>query len=485
MQITKFQLLCFSLVVLAIPVDAREISLDEALQHALNNTARGNMIRGLEQVAAQNYAAKRINFYLPEVSINGSLPSYDYRQRYDFFGSEKGLYTRRDFGLRSFIELKQSLLTGGQLTVQANLARENNRYPTGSISSGLLAYDEARKGFFDFSFVQPLLKPSEGKNDLNNKRDDMEIARADRYASEAALKKEVVEAYVGVLELSLNTELSEAKLRAASKKLGIDSIKFADGVISEEALVTSTSSKLDAELAQFETSTQLEQRQRDLSILLDAEVTEQVVAHEPIPLPPLSDDQEARYLRNWEVALPIIKARHEYEKSKRAADYAAAGHGLTGDLTATYSLGKEHIKTDFNTSTFEDDINTSGYAVSLNFRLPVFDGGAGSAAVKSARYQADQARLEFQRVQKMERAAITNLLNQIKVGHRRLEILRKQIALAENRLAIAKTRFDDGQVSEISYLDSKIFHLQARDSYLKELKKYLQNKIDLESKFSS
>jgi len=51
-------------------------------------------------------------------------------------------------------------------------------------------------------------------------------------------------------------------------------------------------------------------------------------------------------------------------------------------------------------------------------------------------------------------------------------------------LDIAKFRLDDGQISRLTHLESKIDYLEARNKYLEELKNYLLDKIALEGKYS-
>jgi hypothetical protein len=66
----------FLTLVFAGQVRAVEMTLDDALDIALNRTPRGGIIKGNMEVAEQQYDAKKINFYLPKISINGSIPSY-------------------------------------------------------------------------------------------------------------------------------------------------------------------------------------------------------------------------------------------------------------------------------------------------------------------------------------------------------------------------------------------------------------------------
>ncbi len=460
---------------------ASALTLDEAIDIGLNHTSRGGMINGNLDVAEQNYFARRINFYLPEISIKGSVPSYSVDESYRFFGGSnvKKLFETSDLGFNSFIELNQSLLTGGDVRVTANLLAQKDRYPNTQLDDGSFINERTRQGFFTFSYTQPLLKPSDAKHELNNTKDDFEIAKLTRIEDETALKKEIIEAYLGVLQLSVKKDMSEAGYESARLQTNIDSLKMEDEILSEEDYLGAVSTSLDAELDKFEIETQMEEIKRQLAILLDKDVAPEQEMTEPVVEGHIDDARKSLLLNSWEKSLPARKAELQYKKAQREADYRAAGHGLTGDLTANYSSGNGYIKTDFG----HENIDTKGWGVALNFSLPLWDGGSSGAAVQAANLQAEQAKLEFERTRQDAKAEIVNLINTLDVSYRRLDIMKKQIDLARNRLDIAQTRFDDGRISQIEFLDAKKAYLETKVNYLEELKTYLLNRADLDGKY--
>jgi outer membrane protein TolC len=474
---------------------ARELTLDQALDIALKQTMRGEMIEGNLEVAEQLYSARRINMYLPEISINGSLPSYRKAQAFQPYRNplDRQPFKTRNLDFSSFIELKQTLFTGGALTATADLVSEDKRYPDTRYEplSGLFVDQYSKQGSFSFSLQQPLFRPSSVRNELNNRKDDLEIARVTRLQQAAALKKEITEAYLGVIQETLKAQMATEKLEKARLQEGIDSAKLSDGVLSEEDFLLSSSNKLDAELESRAAETQLGETKRELATLLDLDVTEPLELTEPEATAHLDPATAQALIAQWESATPITKAAHEYAKAKREADYAAAGHGLTGDLETSYAFGSQKINTDRFLDTngvggsIEENVSTDSWTVALQFKLPLWDGGAGSAAVRASRYQAEQANYEFTRAQRSARATIVNLVNKLDVSYQRLDIIRKQIGLAEERLEIAKGRFNDGRISQLTLLESEIFLRETKDRYLEELKQYLLNRIELESQYIS
>jgi len=462
------------------------MTLDEAMAAALEKTARGRIIRGQAEVAVQQYQAKSINFKVPEVSINGSVPAFDVDESYRFFGgaNTKQLYSTRDVSFNSFIELKQSLITGGVLTGTANLNADDSRYPDTRVIGGENFVNEAlRRGFFDFRLDQPLFRPSDGKKLLHDLQDDRDIAEATQRQREGALRREVTTAYMGVLRFLVKQELANDRLQMARAQVRVDSLKLQDGIISEEIWLQSEAKSLDAELAREDAEVDAREQERQLSALLDLESSDTVQPSEPQPPPHFEDATEQRLVAEWERTVAVRQADRGYRKAQRQANFAAASHRISGDLQAHYAFGRGNVETTFFNEEIDDDIDTQGWGLLLRVRIPVWDGGAGRAAVKAARFQSEQARLEYEQQVKNARAEIVNQLNDLDVSYRRLDIIRRQIELAANRQSIAESRFKDGQISEIKFLESRIFHREQRDRYLEELDRYLGLRIELEHRF--
>lgn len=458
---------------------SRELTLNSALEFATAKSERSKIINGDLEVAQQEYNAERINFILPEISINGSVPAYNVTESFRFFGGAdtKSLTRTTDLNFASDITLAQSLITGGNLTVKANLLRAKSEYPL----SGVDVDEDTRQGIFDFTFEQPLLKPSSAKNDLRQKKTALQIAQYSHETELADLKREIVEAYFGLLQMDIHLKMAADQLTSARDAARIDSIKFSDAVISEEDYLETASKLLDAELNQFDIENQRKEKARELALLLDLDVNEELTLLPP-PVPEnLTDQEKKAMLGSWEQTIPLLKASAEYDNAKRAADFAAGSHGLTGTLQADYRLGRGNVDV---TGYPQQDNNTNSWGLSLNFSLPLWDGGSSAASVKAAQISAEKSRIEYERAEKSARAQLIDLINRIDVSHRKLNILRKQIDLTSDREKIAKFRFDDGQISIIDYVVVKVEWLQAQNDYYEELKNYLVDKIDLDGKFT-
>lgn len=465
-------------------VRAVEVNLRDALSIAVEKSTRGSLIKENVEVSRQLYNADKIRFYVPDISINGRLPVYNVSERFGYlYGlTEKRLNRTTDLNFDADITLKQSLITGGELSVISNLYNRESDYPQVDRLNGTIytANQTDQLGQFDFSLTQPLLKPSEPKYNLKNKKDDLEIAEMQSTEDITSLKIEVVEAYFGVLQTSVQYEINAYQAESATLQAEIDSMKFLEEILSEEDYLTSTSSRLDAELNKYDKENERIEQNRELTLLLDYEPgTEITTAVPPIP-EHLSEFDRNRYINNWEYSVPVRKAEIEFQKADRQADFRASSHGLTGTLEASYSLARGDITVDSITNTN----NTDSWGLSLNVTLPLWDGGKTGAEIKAARLTAKQSKIELERTKKTTKAELVNLVNKLDISNQKLSVLQKQIELADNKLAIAKYRYEDGQISRLEFLESQVYYLEAQDKFLEELKMYYTTKLELEGKYS-
>ena len=278
--------------------------------------------------------------------------------------------------------------------------------------------------------------------------------------------------------------MSADNFRLARLKAEIDSVKLMDGVISEEDWLESSSQRLDAELMKFDNDNAALEQWRSLVTLLDLPTSEGVNPVIPEITDHPTDSRMHSFVDRWEDCVTIRRAWHEYRKAERQAEYTASSYGLSGVITASYGLERGTVEDDRSLVTQSRDLNTDSWGIKLDLSYPLWDGGAASASVKAARLSAEKSRLEHEKAEKAAHAEIENLVNRISVGYRKSGLLAKQVELSRSKLEIAKYRWDDGQISELTYLENTVSYLEARDKYLEELKDYYLARADLDGKFA-
>lgn len=460
-------------------ISAQELTFKDALDIAINRSSRGKIIRGNLEVAEKNYSAKRVGFWVPEISIKGSIPAYASNESFTYLpGTDEKVFGKRTtVDWDSYINLDQNLISGGKLTFQAYLRSNDWEYP----QKGVIITEERRLGSFNLTLDQPILKPSDPKNELNNKKDDLEIAKITKQEEVATLKEEITEAYFGVLQMNLHKQITSEKFESAKLQTGIDSVKYIEEVISEEDWLISSSARLDAELEQYDIENSLTTKMRDLALILDLDNCDNLILSPPQSYNELTPEEINKLLSSADISSTVKKAKHEYKKSQRSAKYEALAKGLTGTLTANYSKESGRVQT---TVQGKEDLDLDTWGIKLEFNYPIWDGGASGATVQAAQLQAEQSRIEYEKAMKSSHSEIESLINSINISAKKLKVLNLQIDLAENRRNIAEYRFKDGQISKITFLETSIEYLNAQNNYLEEFKNYLIDTFKLESKFS-
>ena len=144
---TAFITVVATLLFFPVLVKSEKISLEQALARAVRKTARGAIIDGNLEVSQQKYFAEKINYYLPEISINGSVPSYKVTNEYSRLpaSEEKANREVKRLSFNSDITLTQNLITGGNLSFTTVLTNSDNRE---SLLSGV-EDDKWKFGTFD------------------------------------------------------------------------------------------------------------------------------------------------------------------------------------------------------------------------------------------------------------------------------------------------------------------------------------------------
>jgi outer membrane protein TolC len=463
------------------PAQARDLTLDQALEMATRHSDRARVIEGDLRVAERRYSAQHIGFLVPEISINAQLPTYQEDESYRLYGGldQKTTVKTTDLNLRSNIQLKQHLITGGEVTARANLWQNKSDYPRWQDLNDVIN-QRSRQGIYELEVTQPLLKPSEAKNTLADLGDDLEIAKLTRRKETAAMRVEVAEAYFGLLKADAQMRTARDRLQAATLQAQVDSMKLADRILSEEDWLKSVSDRLEAQLGVFDVQNERSERSRDLAEILDLGPDEELSVSAPQPPDPLAEEKKRQLLARWDQSTDILAAELEYGKVKRAAHYEAASHGISGDLTAGYTLGRGTVTT---TGETDDEIKTNSWQLSVNLTYPLWDGGASKAAVQAARIREERSRLELESAQRSARAEIVDIFNRLEVSGQKLDLLRKQVGFAEDRLEIARQRRENGEISDIEFLDRRIERSEAEETYLEELRSYTSIRLDLEARW--
>ena len=493
----KTACLIFLLCVRSSMAQAETMTITTTLDRLLNETARGRILTGQRQVAQDKFSAQRIGYYLPEISFNTTLPSYRQSQQYEnYYGfAQPILFKRSDISSYGNLQLKQKIITGGDLIFQAGYDLRDNEYPTSVMRAVPVegfpdsvtferdiatATDRRRLGNFSLQFSQPLFRSSDSRSAYLDARENLSEADIQWLASRTDLKREGITAYFDLLSAGTDLQIAESQSHLAEYTARWDSVKYVDSVITEVTWVESKSNRLEKKLSLFDAQATYEEKRNTFNHLLDYPTGSQISLDTP-EIPALPDQQKMQgLLAESDKSTECELARIKMDRAERDLDKTRSSSGLNGTLNASYSIGRGNVKQSQPEFEYTDKINTDDWRVSIDFTYPIWDGGASGANVHSMELAYESSRLEYLAAQRNAENKMTILLKRLEINYSKLSLLAQELELADKKLRDAEKRFGEGMISDAALLENRTFFFEARKKQLATLKDYYLDLAELE-----
>jgi outer membrane protein len=258
---------------------------------------------------------------------------------------------------------------------------------------------------------------------------------------------QVVNIYFELLQMQEEIKLNQELLTLSKQREQelTQRVKIGQSRMSE--LIAAKSQTLNAQIKLNESQNNNLKLKNNLLTLLGNTTN----AITPIPPSSLETIQQSKLDYNKHPA--FLAASYIYEASQEGIDVLQADHSPTLDVRGNYYLDQQ--------GTF----NQREWDVSVNLVLPIYSGGKTSAAVKTAKTQAQQAYLEREKI-KLE---IKNQIEQIfydyqnaSTNHKTLE---KAVALSFQNYQLIK---DEYKLSLVTNLEV----ISALNQYIEEKRNY-------------
>jgi outer membrane protein TolC len=179
------------------------------------------------------------------------------------------------------------------------------------------------------------------------------------------------------------------------------------------------------------------------SVSLSSEFKYEVVIVDPEKAVQLAF-QNRLEIREQEIQIELNKLNIKQQKS--------AGM-IKSDLTAYYE--KIGISGQNSSSSFSSSVNKSyadflnrpqNFGIGLNISIPILDFGENKAQVKAAQARLKQNEIRKEEVQRGIEREVRNLVAELNSSLSRLQLLEKNVKVAEKSFEITRQRFSDGDI---------------------------------------
>lgn len=467
----------FSSTILSQP-QIHHLNLDSAISIAKNQSYNMRMLK--ERMKQSDLQLKSIlRSFLPSVSLNADLPQYTETLKDNQDSTGIHYFPVKQSKLAGEVRLSQVLPTDGKLFIRSggtNMRDLFYKNKTMNLTTGI-SFEQPIEALYVYNEMRASYKQAKLQYELAAKQFKRE---------ELELIYNISEAFYSVVAAGKRKDIAEQNLRRQEETYKTAKSKFEAGLIREvEAL------QIEVDLGEAVNSYDLQTTNyaRQLNLLkqeMGIPLTDSIVTeHQVNYIPLLIDAQKA--VDNGLKNRPEIREREiQINLSEIQIKRQKAQNTISGSISAyvdligndTYSLNYNDFKAiDHTYNSMISRRSNKGLALTL--KVPILDWGSNRALVRlqQSRLRQNRIMLDYQTVQ-IENE-IKNMVNTISSNLRRLQLLEKNVKLAEKSYNISYMRFNNGDIDAEALGLDRLRYNNAQQSYLEAYISYKLGLLDL------
>ena len=446
------------------------IELAKEKSYTMRNLKEDLKIAEYNLKAATSSLKTHIDFSLTMPEFNQTVRTWDDTHGVSFYSVK-----RLDYG--GIITINQPLITNGNIYWETSL----NSYDD--------FYNQDRSATFNTRLR--LRQPIDALYGYNAVRSSLKSARLDYERSSKSLRREelnleyrVSSSYYNLLSLQRSTEIARLDYERQTEANEIAQNKFASGLIREvDAL------QMEVDLAEAQNSYEMALINQSSALgsfkeLLGIELSDDVVLCDELLYSVVVVDADKAVeqalknrteLRERDIAIEQQAMSIRQRKAEGMvrgyldAYVQKTGTGMGDMESTTYGNTLHHSAADF----VDRPVN---YGVGITLSVPLLDWGENRARVRASEARQRQNYLAKEELERSIETEVRNLVAQLNNNLKRLQLLEKNVAIAEKSFAITLQRFTDGDI------DSQTLALERNrlnSAYRNHLSAYIAYQLSL------
>ena len=442
----------------AAQTDTLRLTLDDCIAMARRQSIDAAVALGELRSAYWQWRSYRADL-LPEVSLSGTLPSWN--KRYSSYQQADGSlsFVRNDYlGLDGAVNITQKLWpTGGTLSVESSL---DYLHQSGNGGSG--------NQFMSLPVAVTLSQPLFSVNHLkwNRRIEPLRYREAQaRFLTETEqVAMQAISLYFGLLLAGEQVNISKQNLQTAEKLYEVAQAKRRMGTISENDVLQLRLDVLTARSALTNSESNRQTRQFALRSFLDVEADIEPVVPEDVPQVRLDYDNVLNHaLQNNALATTMRRRQME-------ADYAVASARANRQSINLYAqLGYTGTGDNMN-SAYRNLL--SNEVVSVGITVPLLDWGKRKGQRRLAESNRDIIQGQLRQQSQDFRQDIFILTEQFNNQAEQLRIACEADTIARRRYHTNVETFKIGSISTLELSNAQTAKDQARQNRIQQLFNY-------------
>lgn len=384
------------------------------------------------------------------IDMSFILPNYSQQMREYTTDKSVTYYNSKTLSYGGYLTINQPLPTDGRLYISSGLANRNyyNILPN-------MTNKSAPNLYTTFGFNQPL-QSLYGYNEI---RSSLKIAQLNYEKSKKGLKREelnlvydVSNSFYNLLSDQKGAEIARTNLERQKEAYDISQNKYKAGLIKEvdalqmEVDLAEAQNSYDLALVGLANSNNGFKHLIGLSlndsVIINTEYKYNVVIVDPEKAVSLAM-QNRLEIREQEIYIEQSKLNVKREKSngmiQSAIDVSYGNNGVYEQpLNSSISSSLKNV--------YNNYLNTPNFGIGLTVKIPILDFGENRSRVNAAKTYLEQSTLRKTEVERGIEREVRNLVGGLNSNLKRLQLLEKNIAIAEKSFEITRQRYADGDV---------------------------------------
>ncbi|MDR2139121.1 MAG: TolC family protein [Tannerella sp.] len=428
----------------ALQSETYHLTLEQSIEIAREKSYR--MLTLIQELKIAEYNLQSATSRLKtHINLNLSLPDYaeTVRQKADSTGI---FFSIRELTYSSGLTINQPLPTDGNIFIQAGLSSFKDYY-TGNRSSNLntrLGFRQPLDALYGYNAI---------KSTLRNARLAYERSAKVLKREELNLVYDVSTAYYNLLSLQKRTEIARLDLDRQNEACEISKNKYQAGLLREvDALqmeVDLADAQSNYDMALLAQGASINSFKEQLGIRLD----DSIVLNGRLEYNVIVVDPEKAVRLALENRLEIREQEIQIEMQKLDIRRQRANGMIRGNFEAYFE--KVGVAAPSATAAISGSVGNSwtdfmnrpyNYGVGFTISIPVFDWGENRALVRAAQARLTQYVLYRTQTEREIETEVRNLVASVGSNLKRLQLLEKNVAVAEKSFEITLKRFSDGDI---------------------------------------
>ncbi len=427
------------------------------------------------KIAEQNLRSATSRFKT-HINMNFTLPQYTETVRQDQDSSGILFYPMKQLYYRGQVEVTQPLPTDGHLFLTSGLNNYDDLYSSFRTTNTFarLGFVQPINAFYGYNSIRSSFRQAK----LAYERSEKEMKRA-----ELNLIYEVSSSFYGLLSYQKEAEIAKLNLERQTEAFEIATNKYQAGLIKEvDAL------QMEVDLAEAQNSYDMSLASQNSALLsfkrlIGIDLQDSVTVSSEFQYQPVLVDTDKAVEMALQNRLEIREQEIRIELDKMNLKRQKAEGMIKGSLTGHFEkigVSGQHLDTHFGTAVKHSYNNLidrpQNFGFGFTITVPILDWGENKALVRAAEARLEQNELQREEIRRNIEQEVRNLVSNLTSSLKRLQLLEKNVSVAEKSFEITRQRFSDGDI------DSQSLALERNrlnNAYVSHLKAYINYQMQL------